>query len=71
MGRLTPCPRCGDEEFEVLEDEVDIGVGTISRVYGGICKSCGELAYCENCGGWDGQHRRFCYDISKGLTGNS
>ena len=54
------CPRCGGLDFEVLKDEVDIGVGIQTRVYGGVCKKCGGIILCETCGGWDGRHEVWC-----------
>ena len=54
------CPRCRGKDFEVVKDEVDIGVGIQTRVFGGMCKTCGDFPLCEMCGGWDGHHEVWC-----------
>jgi hypothetical protein len=54
------CPRCRGKDFEVVKDEVDIGVGVQTRVFGGMCKTCGDIPLCEMCGGWDGHHEVWC-----------
>lgn len=47
------CPKCGEQDFEILVDEVDIGVGIQKHTYGGVCGNCGEIDYCDICGAWN------------------
>jgi hypothetical protein len=54
------CPRCRGKDFEIVKDEVDIGVGVQTRVLGGICAVCGDISLCDMCGGWDGRHEVWC-----------
>jgi hypothetical protein len=37
------CSLCGCEDFEILKDEVDIGVGNLEHITGGRCNRCGEI----------------------------
>lgn len=43
------CPICGAEDAMELLDEVDIGVGTMSKMRGWDCLECGSIPACE-CG---------------------
>lgn len=43
------CPGC-DGPCEEVADEVDIGVGIQRHVTGVICPTCGEIAFCPECG---------------------
>lgn len=43
------CPICGGV-VEVIEDEVDIGVGVQKFLRGIVCATCGEFAACDYCG---------------------
>lgn len=47
------CPRCGSKNFELIQDEVDIGVGVQTHTRGGECADCGPVACCAVCGGWE------------------
>lgn len=47
------CPRCGSKNFELVQDEVDIGVGVQTHTRGGECPNCGPIACCKMCGGWE------------------
>lgn len=57
------CPRCRSEDFELVRDEVDIGVGVQIHVRGGTCRTCGDIQLCAMCGGWDGRHEVWCEDV--------
>jgi hypothetical protein len=55
------CPKCGKEGCEVLQDEVDIGVGTQVHIFGFDCHECGQIAVCNNCGQPDFlPHAKWC-----------
>jgi len=55
------CPKCGGSEFELLQDEVDIGVGVQAFIIGGECSVCGQMAICASCGAWEHEpHRSWC-----------
>ena len=54
------CPRCRGKDFEIVKDEVDIGVGVQTHVTGGFCAACGDIPLCDMCGGWDGRHEVWC-----------
>lgn len=50
MIEKTKCPKCGNSECEVLNDEVDIGVGIQKHLLGFDCPTCGQIAACNECG---------------------
>lgn len=50
MIEKTKCPKCGNPECEVLNDEVDIGVGIQKHLLGFDCPACGQIAACNECG---------------------
>ncbi len=53
------CALC-EHELTILEDEVDIGVGTQKHIIGAECSNCGELyAACNYCGSVEG-HENWC-----------
>lgn len=55
------CPECGNGELVVIEDEVDIGVGTQKHVLGWECPKCGgQFMVCENCGALAPNHEAWC-----------
>lgn len=45
------CPQCNADGCEALTEEVDIGVGIQSYVWGYECKDCGQIPVCGECGG--------------------
>lgn len=47
------CPFCKTEGFEILQDEVDIGVGVQTHIGGGQCNECGEISCCVYCVRWE------------------
>jgi len=57
MPKLESCPKCGGPA-EILQDEVDIGVGLLTHIYGAECDACGEFAACNFCGAWTHQRPR-------------
>lgn len=67
------CPLCSLDGFVELKDEVDIGVGTQTRVYGGECRQCGEISMCSDCGSWQPlngeRHTRWCKYFVGGSNG--
>ncbi len=55
------CPRCGGPRYIEIRDEVDIGVGTMTRLLGGDCEDCGQFGICQDCGSWPWvAHAPFC-----------
>ena len=40
---MDKCPVCGEEAIRI-EDEVDIGVGTLKNLRGWDCPRCGQLS---------------------------
>ena len=54
------CPKCDGPIFAAVEDEVDIGVGILKRITHGECGYCGEISYCDKCGGWNDSHSNLC-----------
>jgi hypothetical protein len=60
------CPQCDSIECQILQNEVDIGVGTMVNVYGAECKYCGQMSVCSVCGWWDFDgHANWCSDFKK------
>jgi len=54
------CPKCGGTG-QLLQDEVDIGVGMQRVTTGFECDTCGQISYCSSCGAWDFQpHAKWC-----------
>ena len=47
--KMPKCPRCGSDCL-LLEEEVDIGVGTQRHFIGWECEKCGHIAACNSCG---------------------
>lgn len=57
------CPKCKGPG-ELLQDEIDIGVGVQVHVIGFECPSCGQMAVCNDCGAWDFQpHGNWCGEL--------
>lgn len=54
------CPICGNEGCAMLVDSIDIGVGNQEHATGAECPRCGNIEYCDRCGGWDGKHASWC-----------
>jgi hypothetical protein len=42
MSEIDKCPICGGEAIR-MEDEVDIGVGTLKHLVGWDCLKCGQV----------------------------
>lgn len=59
----VPCPVCGKAQATVCSDEVDIGVGTLTRVWGYSCPTCGLIPVCQHCGGVADEHATWCEDL--------
>jgi len=62
------CPRCGSEDGHKLYEEVDIGLGVQTYVYGYDCPECGQVAFCTACGAVDG-HEAWCLDAAETVVG--
>ena len=48
--KINPCPICGGPDFELVQEEVDIGVGIQTFVTGGWCPKCEHVPFCTWCG---------------------
>lgn len=59
------CPKCKSNNFTLIQEEVDISVGTQTLTTGGECKDCGLMVCCSYCGGWDDKHTEYCEDVKK------
>ncbi len=46
------CPCCGANDFDPDCEMVDIGVGVQEFDLKGVCKDCGQVAQCPDCGVW-------------------
>jgi len=57
------CPACGMGGFEIVQDDVDIGVGIQEHILGGVCKQCAQIEFCSSCGGWGGKHEQWHEDV--------
>ena len=64
----TTCPRCGGPDFEIIAEEVNIGVGVQTFVRGGECRTCGPLARCPQCGSWEETHATWCSALAENLS---
>ncbi len=62
------CPRCRHPGIEVIEDEVDIGVGVQKFVRGYDCPDCGEIMVCDACGHVEGAHWPWCGQMKLNQT---
>ena len=58
--QVIDCPKCGKRQATEQAEEVDIGVGIQRHVYGYECPDCGLLVKCDNCGGIDNDHMKWC-----------
>lgn len=66
--KTNSCPICGDPGFELIQEEVDIGVGVQTFVTGGWCPKCEEVPFCTGCGEFarkpsgEIEHSKWCQD---------
>jgi hypothetical protein len=63
MSESVKCPVCGLTDVEVCCDEVDNEVGIQRFVWGYVCKKCGEIPVCPDCGACiasPGDHMVWC-----------
>jgi len=62
--KITDCPKCGSPGFEIIDEDVDIGVGTQPHILYGECLMCGQVEYCDMCGAWETKegvlHEQWC-----------
>jgi len=55
------CPKCGGQDCEVVQDEIDIGVGVPICIRGFECTNCGPISLCMECGQPDFKdHAKWC-----------
>ncbi len=55
------CPVCNTEGAELVMDEVDMDLGVGNQHITGVrCPKCGELAACDRCGKFGGDHASWC-----------
>jgi len=60
------CPKCFNDNAELLKHEVDIGVGVQEFVYGLECPDCGQIGCCTSCGKWDFEpHSQWCNELKR------
>lgn len=63
---MCKCPICGTTDAVECADEVDIGVGVQRFIWGYVCKQCGEIPVCRDCGACiasPGDHMVWCRDV--------
>lgn len=53
------CPLCG-QPCEENKEEVDVGPGFVTRIWGWDCQKCGFVDRCNNCSGAGGNHFPWC-----------
>lgn len=51
---IDRCPKCQGRNIELIQDEVDIGVGIQTSIHNLFCRECGYVRRCSGCGGWEG-----------------